>query len=162
MSSLSNVVTSSSLTSGSSSSTSSSSSSNSSSSASQANSLDNLDLNQFLQLMVTELMNQDPLNPMDNTQLVEQMGQLRSIAASEQLTSTLQAVQTQQSLTTASSLIGKTVTALSSNNGDVTGVVQSVSVQTDPNDNTKRTYTININGEDINLDNVREVDGQAQ
>src|SRR6478672_7967044 len=99
MSSLSNVVTSSSVTS----SSSSGSSSGSSSSASQGNSLDNLDLDQFLKLMVTELMNQDPLNPMDNTQLVQQMGELRSIAASDQLTTTLQAVQTQQSLTTASS-----------------------------------------------------------
>lgn len=158
MSSVSTVGTSSSLTS----SSSSSSSSGSSSSSSQANSLENLNLNQFLQLMVTELMNQDPLNPMDNTQLVQQMGELRSIAASDQLTNTLQAVQTQQSLTTASSLIGKTVTALSDNNGDITGVVQSVSVEVDPKDNTKRTYKINVDGQSIDLSNVREVDGQTQ
>jgi flagellar basal-body rod modification protein FlgD len=109
--------------------------------------------------MVTELTNQDPLNPMDNTQLVQQMGELRSIAASDQLTNTLQAVQTQQSLTTASSLIGKTVTALSDDNGDITGVVQSVSVEVDPKNNTKRTYKINVDGQSIDLSNVRGVDG---
>jgi len=161
MSSLSNVISSSSLTSSASSSSSSNSSSGSSSSASQANSLDNLNLDQFLKLMVTELMNQDPLNPMDNTQLVQQMGELRSIAASDQLSKTLQAVQTQQSLTTASGLIGKTVKALS-DNGDITGTVQSVSVEVDAQDNTKRTYKINVDGQSIDLSNVREVDGQTQ
>src|SRR5437773_11158159 len=74
--------------------------------------LKDLDINQFLQLMVSELTHQDPLNPMDNTQLVQQIGELRSIAASDQLKTTLQSLQTQQSLTTASSLIGKTVTEL--------------------------------------------------
>src|SRR3954468_23062799 len=115
----------------------------SSSSKKEVHDLKDLDINQFLQLMVSELTHQDPLNPMDNTQLVQQMGELRSIAASDQLSKTLQAVQTQQSLTTASGLIGKTVTALS-DNGDITGVVQSVSVEVDAQDNTKRTYKINV------------------
>src|SRR5436309_15597448 len=105
------------------------SSSSSSSGQTQAHSLKDLDINQFLQLMVSELTHQDPLNPMDNTQLVQQIGELRSIAASDQLTSTLQSLQTQQSLTTASSLIGKTVTALGADGQDVTGTVSSVSVE---------------------------------
>jgi flagellar basal-body rod modification protein FlgD len=119
--------------------------------------LKDLDINQFLQLMVTELTNQDPLNPMDNTQLVQQIGELRSIAASDQLTTTLQAVQTQQSLTTASALIGKTVTALTTDNQEVTGKVESVSVQVDEKDNTKRTYLVKIGDQSIDLKNVREV-----
>src|SRR3954468_22343041 len=132
----------------------------SSSSKKEVHDLKDLDINQFLQLMVSELTHQDPLNPMDNTQLVQQIGELRSIAASDQLTSTLQAVQTQQSLTTASSLIGRQVKALSTDNGDITGVVQSVSVEVNPDDNTKRTYKVNVNGQSIDLANVREVDGQ--
>jgi flagellar basal-body rod modification protein FlgD len=116
-----------------------------------------LDINQFLQLMVTELTNQDPLNPMDNTQLVQQIGELRSIAASDQLTSTLQAVQTQQSLTTASSLIGKQVTALTTDNENVSGKVTSVSVEVDPDNNAKRSYKVKIGGKSIDLANVREV-----
>src|SRR4051812_25601139 len=120
--------------------------------------LKDLDINQFLQLMVSELTNQDPLNPMDNTQLVQQLGELRSIAASDQLTTTLQSVQTQQSLTTASALIGKTVTALGSDGSDVTGEVTSVSVEVDPKDNTKRTYQLKIGDQSVDLRNVREVD----
>src|SRR5947207_13153576 len=120
--------------------------------------LKDLDINQFLQLMVSELTHQDPLNPMDNTQLVQQLGELRSIAASDQLTTTLQSMQTQQSLTTASSLIGKTVTALGSDGQDVTGEVTSVSVEVDQKDNTKRTYKIKVADQRIDLRNVREVD----
>ena len=120
--------------------------------------LKDLDINQFLQLMVSELTHQDPLNPMDNTQLVQQIGELRSIAASDQLTNTLQAMQTQQSLTTASSLIGKTVTALGRDGQDITGTVSSVSVEVDPANNSKRTYKVKIGDQSIDLQNVREVD----
>jgi flagellar basal-body rod modification protein FlgD len=116
-----------------------------------------LDINQFLQLMIAELTNQDPLNPMDNTQLVQQIGELRSIAASDQLTGTLQSMQTQQSLTTASSLIGKTVKAVTTDNQEVTGKVDSVSVEVDPKDNSKRTYRVKIGEQSIDLKNVREV-----
>jgi flagellar basal-body rod modification protein FlgD len=119
-----------------------------------------LDINQFLQLMIAELTNQDPLNPMDNTQLVQQIGELRSIAASDQLTGTLQSMQTQQSLTTASSLIGKTVTALTTENDTITGKVDSVSVEVDPKDNSKRTYLVKIGDQAIDLKNVREVNDQ--
>lgn len=116
-----------------------------------------LDVNQFLQLMIAELTNQDPLNPMDNTQLVQQIGELRSIAASDQLTNTLQSMQTQQSLTTASSLIGKNVAALSADGGNITGEVSSVSVEVDPNNNAKRSYRVKIGDQSIDLNNVREV-----
>ena len=120
--------------------------------------LKDLDINQFLQLMITELTNQDPLNPMDNTQLVQQIGELRSIAASDQLTGTLQSLQTQQSLTTASSLIGKKVTAVTTDNQNLTGKVDSVTVEVDPDNNAKRTYRVKIGGQSIDLQNVRTVE----
>ena len=116
-----------------------------------------LDINQFLQLMIAELTNQDPLNPMDNTQLVQQIGELRSIAASDQLTGTLQSMQTQQSLTTASSLIGKNVKALTEGGEDITGKVNSVSIEVDENNSDKRTYQVHIGGQSVDLRNVREV-----
>src|SRR5262245_63026396 len=90
--------------------------------------LKDLDINQFLQLMVTELTNQDPLNPMDNTQLVQQIGEIRQISATTQLSETLLAVSAGQSLTTASSLIGKHITALDENSQNVSGVVDKLTV----------------------------------
>lgn len=67
--------------------------------------------NQFLTLLVTQLQNQDPLNPMDNSQVTTQMAQLSTVSGINQLNSTVQALSasmaTSQSLQ-ATSLIGAT------------------------------------------------------
>lgn len=132
-------------------------SSQSTSAATAGNGLKDLEIDQFLQLMITELTNQDPLNPMDNTQLVQQIGEIRQISATTQLSDTLLAVSSGQSLATASNLIGKTVTALNDQNEDVTGKVDSVSVLVDPKNDDKRTYQIRIGESVIDLKNVRSV-----
>jgi flagellar basal-body rod modification protein FlgD len=123
----------------------------------QPHDLKDLDINQFLKLMITELTNQDPLNPMDNTQLVQQIGEIRQISATTQLSDTLNAVQSGQSLTTASSLIGKNVTALTSDQQNVTGVVDKVTVEVDPKNADIRTYNVHIGDKSLPLKNVREV-----
>lgn len=120
-------------------------------------SLEDLDIDEFLKLMITELTNQDPLNPMDNAQLVEQIGQIRGISASNKLSATLDTVLTGQSLTTASSLIGKEVSALNDKNENVAGVVDRVSVEVDDDDNNKRTFLVHIGTNRIDLKNVREI-----
>ena len=119
--------------------------------------LKDLDINQFLQLMISELTNQDPLNPMDNTQLVQQIGAIREIAATDKLSSSLDLVQSGQSLTPASSLIGKNVKALSDDNENVEGVVDRVTIDVDKDNNDKRTYRVHVDGKDVDLRNVREV-----
>ena len=119
--------------------------------------LKDLDIDQFLQLMVTELTNQDPLNPMDNTQLVQQIGEIRQISATTQLSETLLAVSSGQSLSTASSLIGKHITALGANNENLSGVVDKVTVDIDPKNSDKRTYNVHIGTQSVSLKNVREV-----
>jgi flagellar basal-body rod modification protein FlgD len=135
-----------------------STSANSASGASkQARDIKDLDLNQFLQLMITELTNQDPLNPLDNAELVQQIGNIRSIAATDQLSSTLASLQTGQSLATASNLLGKRITALSTGSQNVSGIVDRVSIEVDPDDNSKRTYRVHVGDQAIDLKNVREV-----
>jgi flagellar basal-body rod modification protein FlgD len=119
--------------------------------------LEDLDIDEFLKLMITELTNQDPLNPMDNAQLVEQIGQIRNISATNKLSQTLDSVLTGQSLTTASSLIGKRVTALNDQNQNVAGVVDRVSVEVDPKDSSKRTFRVHIGNDRVELKNVREI-----
>ncbi|MBC7856280.1 MAG: flagellar biosynthesis protein FlgD [Pirellulaceae bacterium] len=121
------------------------------------NDLKDLEIDQFLQLMIAELTNQDPLNPMDNTQLVQQIGEIRQISATTQLSESLLAVQAGQSLTTASSLIGKKVTALTDDNQNVVGVVDKVTVDVDPKNADKRTYNVHIGDKSVALKNVREV-----
>jgi len=43
----------------------------------------------FLTLLVTQLKNQDPLNPMDNSQVTSQMAQLSTVSGIEKLNSTV-------------------------------------------------------------------------
>ncbi len=46
----------------------------------------------FLKLLVTQLKNQDPLNPMDNAQLTSQMAQISTVNGIEKLNATLQSM----------------------------------------------------------------------
>lgn len=71
----------------------------------------------FMKLLVAQMQNQDPMNPMDNAQMTSQMAQLNMVSGINQLNTTLssalsgfQATQTMQ----ASSLIGREVLVPSS------------------------------------------------
>lgn len=65
----------------------------------------------FLKLMMAQMQNQDPLSPMDNTQMVAQMAQFTSV---EQLTNISEQLEKMgESLGNASGLIGKEVTWVS-------------------------------------------------
>jgi flagellar basal-body rod modification protein FlgD len=92
------------------------------------NAFDKLDLQAFTKLLVTELQNQDPLSPMDSAQIMQQISQIRSIEASTQLTTTLEAVLLGQNVATASGLLGRTVKGLTDDSKQITGVVERVSV----------------------------------
>lgn len=46
----------------------------------------------FLKLLVTQLKNQDPLNPMDNAQMTSQMAQISTVDGIEKLNTSLQAL----------------------------------------------------------------------
>jgi len=92
------------------------------------NSLGSVNISQFLQMMLAEMQNQDPLNPMSNTDLMNQIGDMQQISASNQLTGTLQAMQVGQALSNATALIGATVTGTDSTGAAASGVVSQVSI----------------------------------
>lgn len=92
------------------------------------NSLNDLDLDDFLDLMIAELQNQDPLNPLENDELVAQISQIREVGATERLTETLDAVLLGQNISSATNLIGADIEALSDDNQRINGVVSSISV----------------------------------
>ena len=121
------------------------------------NDLSDVDLDQFLGLLITELQNQDPLNPMDNAQMLEQIGQIREIGSTNQLTETLSTLAIGQELAMASNLIGKSVSALDTNADAVEGVVDRVSVQTDPEDPAIRKVSVHIGGSTVDITNIREI-----
>src|SRR5512141_2460175 len=49
----------------------------------------------FLKLLVAQLQNQDPLNPMDNAQVTSQMAQIQTVSGIEKLNSTVLGLNTQ-------------------------------------------------------------------
>ncbi|NYT81020.1 flagellar hook assembly protein FlgD [Alcaligenaceae bacterium] len=66
----------------------------------------------FLTLLVTQLQNQDPLNPMDNAEVTSQIAQLSTVNGINQLNNTLLALSGQMDVSQsmqAASLIGKDV-----------------------------------------------------
>jgi flagellar basal-body rod modification protein FlgD len=93
-----------------------------------ANTLNEVNVDDFLKLMLAELQNQDPLNPLENDKLVAQIGQIRSVGATDKLTSTLDAVLLGQNISSATNLIGAEIDAISDDQQRVTGVVERVSV----------------------------------
>ena len=64
--------------------------SSSSSAANTSTAADTQD--RFLKLLVTQMKNQDPLNPMDNAQVTSQMAQLSTVTGIDKLNATLQAL----------------------------------------------------------------------
>ncbi len=92
----------------------------------------------FLQLLTTELQNQDPTQPQDPTQSVTQLAQMSALQYQEQLSSSFQNFQSNFGVMQAASLIGKQATVnvgsssgstSSSSSSNVTGTIQSVEVQ---------------------------------
>ncbi len=87
-----------------------------------------VDVNDFLKLLITELQNQDPLNPTDNNQILEQVGQIRSIQTTSQLSETLQSVLLGQNMSSAAGLIDRQIEGLTDDGQAVTGRVERVSI----------------------------------
>ncbi len=90
--------------------------------------INDLDLNTFLQLMIAELQNQDPLNPLDNKDMLAQISQIREVGATDKLTQTLESVLLGQNIASSTNLIGADITALSDDAESIEGVVKHVSI----------------------------------
>jgi len=66
----------------------------------------------FLKLLVAQMQNQDPLNPMDNAQVTTQMAQIQTVSGIEKLNQTLQSLSTSYAATQtmqSASMIGHSV-----------------------------------------------------
>lgn len=66
----------------------------------------------FLKLLVTQLNNQDPLNPLDNAQLTSQLAQMSTVSGIEKLNSAFQSMLAQSGssqVLQSASMIGRTV-----------------------------------------------------
>ncbi len=83
------------------------------------------DYNAFLQLLVTQLKNQDPTKPMDPTQTVTQLATFSGVEQAVKTNSLLSSMMVNTGLSQAASLVGKTLTPA---DGSTAGVVRSVTL----------------------------------
>lgn len=108
-------------------------------------------VNDFLNLMVMQIRNQDFLNPMDDMDFVTQLAQFATMQQMQELASYSKS-------NYVSSLIGQTVTAskftVSGDTNTQTGKVEKISLVGDE-------YTITVNGENYTLGQIMEIKGNT-
>jgi len=109
-----------------------------------------LGVEDFLKLLVEELQNQDPLEPMDNAQILQQLSSIRAIVSSDKLTETMESVILGQNMYTGSSLLGKTISGTDDSKKSVSGVVDQVTVSDGE-------VKLHVGDQVVSLDNVTEI-----
>ena len=80
---------------------------------------------EFFKLIITDLLNQDPLNPTDNQKLLEQISLIRDIEMNNEMTTSLRSLIDQQRFGSATTLLGQFVEGNEAA-GFATGVVAGV------------------------------------
>jgi flagellar basal-body rod modification protein FlgD len=102
----------------------------------------------FLQLLITQLQNQDPLSPADPTQFVSQLAQFSSLEQMSQLNASV----TQQLDNSVTGLIGQTVTVTDpgSSSGLLTGQVSGIVYYSNG-------PAVQINGQNFALSDIQNV-----
>ena len=105
----------------------------------------------FLNLLVTQMTSQDPMNPISNQDLLGQMVQFGNLQNNTNMQSLLTGMQSGQTFTSANSLIGRQVNLQVDASGNTTqGVVSGVDVSTG-------TPLIIVNGQSYHLGQVLSV-----
>ena len=109
-----------------------------------------LDVTDFMNLMITQMTNQDFLNPTDNTEYMAQLAQFSSMQEMQKLAE-------YSKPNYAASLIGQTVTVAKNEiGGDVsksTGVISSVSL-------VNNEFTVTVEGKSYSLNQIMQIHDQ--
>lgn len=93
----------------------------------KASGFSSLTSEQFTKIILTELGNQDPLSPSDTGALLEQLSSIRNIQSSMDLSDKLGTLVSDNQFSSASTIIGKVVGGVSTDNSRSIGKVVSVS-----------------------------------
>lgn len=105
---------------------------------------------QFLQLLVAQLQNQDPLDPVSDKDFINQLATLNSVQGLSDLNASFGQMLKLQQLTQGADLIGKTVTYLPTGGDSKTGTVDSVAVQ-------GGSYVLKVGADSVSLDQIQTV-----
>jgi flagellar basal-body rod modification protein FlgD len=111
----------------------------------------NLNASDFINMMVTQLQNQDPLQPTGSDQLLSQMSQIGQLQSSTQLQDTLKGLVLQNQIGSAGNLIGKVVQGTDAQNNTISGIVDSVRVASDG------VYLELHSGQELSMSNVTTI-----
>jgi flagellar basal-body rod modification protein FlgD len=87
-----------------------------------------LDADMFLDLLITELQSQDPLEPMTNSEIVQQLSQIWELQSNMDLADTLRSITLGQNIAAANSMIGRLIVGQNDQAEEIAGYVDSVTV----------------------------------
>lgn len=96
--------------------------------AAETPSANSLDYNAFLQLLLAQMKNQDPTEPMDSTAYMGQLASFSNVEQGMKMNAKLDGLMAASYLNQADSVIGRTLTT---GDGSVSGKVKSVSIFSD-------------------------------
>jgi flagellar basal-body rod modification protein FlgD len=108
----------------------------------------------FLQLMVAQMKYQDPMNPVDSTQMLTQQAQFTQLQSIQEIQSEMEMMLSANLAQGATSLIGKNVAWTDSDGNQQTGVVDGTTF-------TASGPTLSIGGQDIAYLDVTTVNPSA-
>lgn len=86
-----------------------------------------IDYDTFLKLLIAQMQNQDPTDPMDSTEQISQLATFSQVEQTIETNKNLETLIQSSVFTQAGSIVGKTV---SSSDGLISGVVESVRILT--------------------------------
>ena len=87
-----------------------------------------LDYDTFSQLLIAQMQNQDPTDPMDSSEQIAQLATFSQVEQTIETNKNLEALLQSNSLSQAGAIIGKTVSSL---DGEVSGIVKEVQIMSD-------------------------------
>ncbi|WP_066516843.1 flagellar hook capping FlgD N-terminal domain-containing protein [Curtobacterium ammoniigenes] len=101
----------------------------------------------FMQLLVAQLQNQDPSQPMDSSQMVQQTTELGMMQEMTSMQSTSSSALTYQAQAAAADLIGKTISYTDTSGAAASGIVTGASFS-------GSSPTVSVNGTTVALSGV--------
>jgi flagellar basal-body rod modification protein FlgD len=118
--------------------------------ASNAKSNASLQMDDFLQLLTSQITNQDPLEPMKDTEFISQMANIASLEQMEQFSKGFSKFADSQHAMLAQGYLGHEV-KIQDNDREISGIVESI------NTNDEGTPEIVVNGSAYSPSSIKEV-----
>jgi len=104
----------------------------------------------FLKLLITQMSNQDPLSPMENTEFIAQMAQFSSLEQMTNMSQNFDRLSTMMNTTAATNTIGRAV-EIDLGDTTTTGIVEAVTREASPQ--------VKVNGQLYDMERVKAVYG---